>query len=959
MNTLTASKKASCFRKHLPAFILFILTNLIFCLLYWKFIIGDNVYMYADIGNDSLSSSYPLLVLLSRLFHNGGFTSYALTDGLGTDITSLYLQYINPVKLLMLVFPTDMLPQAIMLSTFIQINLLSLFGYFFFRSLLGTSKEENNRTFYAPVMAALAWSFTAYVVLWGQNYSFLTCILMFTMLMAFIQFYLKDSKKSHYLWFIPMVGLFLISNYYFLFMSAEFAVVYVIFWGIFTRPGVRKFFKKVLELAGMALLGAIMGFISLLPIINNFLSSNRVSRLAENSASSTGTTSVIYNKSILLTFLGRLFSANTFGPGSGYTGSENYYEAAILSVSALIFFALIYLILKKKHRLKVLFVLLLSIIMLSLPKVSSIVNLDASVQRWTFMLCFAECIAIGFFIKELLTDTDSKILFRTLVVTPLLVILCLGLVWIGKIQGLYSISKKPVIFFCGFCVLYEILLFIYYLALKKKEAPKLISSFRGKTFRLSFIFILALELVVMNYMSINDRTSLSKSSFYSSYYNDGSERTAELIRTMDTDLYRMYNDRQTDPNLYGVTATADKMFANEGMVNNYNGLSVYTSTLSSSLTGYAAAYLSGQGSSNFFIVDESDYYIFTLLGGRYVFGTTYNLPLKTQDSDLFEQDACIDDQQIYKNKNALPFGYLYSSQIDVNEYKNLNALERMRLSTQGFYYTNDLTQAENGNSDAIVSSKDMAFSSVSYDETSSTLYQITDLIESSNDCEVSMDGSNITITPTGADPYIVLKTPLCQDGETLILDLSVAGNASCAIQLFSATTDYPSFSSDLCQDYTFTSDKSELVMTMAENLTQLRIDTMPGEVVTFDVATLSTINTAHDFSNLAHSDVTNISWESKGTQATYSASVKTDKTSMLCVPLTYSSNWTAYVDGEKAEVRNINGGLMGVSVSEGSHDVKLVYSVPHFKMALMISLGGCLVFIIILILSIRKDRKTK
>ena len=132
MNTKTASITGH--RKTLPVLVLFALTNLVFICLYARFILGDAVYMYADIGNDSLSSSYPLLVLLSRLFHNGGFSTYAITDGLGTDITSLYLQYINPVKLLMLLFPTERLPEAILLSTFIQVKsfkLVSFISHFF------------------------------------------------------------------------------------------------------------------------------------------------------------------------------------------------------------------------------------------------------------------------------------------------------------------------------------------------------------------------------------------------------------------------------------------------------------------------------------------------------------------------------------------------------------------------------------------------------------------------------------------------------------------------------------------------------------------------------------------------------------------------------------------------------------------------------------------------------------
>lgn len=962
MKALTGAGKNTGLKNHLPLLSLFILTNLIFCLLYWKFISGSAVYMYADIGNDSLSSSYPLLTLLSRLFHNGGFTSYTLTDGLGSDITSLYLQYLNPVKLLMLLFPAEYLPQAILLSTLIQVNLLSLFGWIFFRSLLGKSSSGEASSVFIPVIPSLAWSFSAYVVLWGQNYSFLTCILMFTMTMALIELYLADSRRSRYLWFIPMVGLFLISNYYFLFMTAEFAFVYVILRALFSRFPVKKLLRKIGGLLLMGILGILTGFISLLPIINNFLASNRLSRLADTSARSEGSGALTYGIKTLLTFLGRLFSVNTFGPGSGYTGFGNYYEAAILSVSALFFFGLIYLILKKASRLKTLFLVLVSVLLLLFPKASSLLNMNESAQRWSFMLCFAQCMAVGFFLRCLFREKDEKLLFRTLIVSPLLTGICLLMIFLGRKAGLYSISKKPLFFFLVFFMLYEILFFLCFLRQKREkeagssENPRVLSHclrLMGKQpIMLLLMLVLAAELVIADYPTVNDRMYLSKEAFYDSYYNDGSYETAAAIQAGDEELYRMTNDRQTDPALYGVTATADKMFANEGMVNDYNGLSVYTSTLSSTLTSYADAYLSEQGSSNFFIIDKSDYYLFTLLGGRYVFGTDYDLSLKTVDPDLYEETLSSSGQVVFKNKNALPFGYLYTAKIDTDDYLNLNALSRMRLVTRGFYLTEDLKG--NSPSDSQLSSGE--YETVSSASLSGTVYQLSDLITSANDCEVSSDGSSLTITPTGADPYLVFQAPLCEDGETLTLDLSVMGDNPHAVQLFTATAAYPAFSSELCRDYTFTADKNELIMTMADDMTVFRLDTIPGETVTFDTASLTAVSTGEDFSALAASEVSDITFESQGTQAVYTSQVQTGENAMLCVPLIYSSNWTAYVDGEKTEVQNINGGLTGVALSKGSHSVRLVYEVPHFKAAVLVSLTALLLFAVVYVLGIRKDK---
>jgi hypothetical protein len=49
------------------------------------------------------------------------------------------------------------------------------------------------------------------------------------------------------------------------------------------------------------------------------------------------------------------------------------------------------------------------------------------------------------------------------------------------------------------------------------------------------------------------------------------------------------------------------------------------------------------------------------------------------------------------------------------------------------------------------------------------------------------------------------------------------------------------------------------------------------------------------------------------------------QTGMLCVPLIYSDNWSAYIDGVETTVRNINGGLVGIRIPAGDHRVTFAY----------------------------------
>ena len=156
-----------------------LLSALIYMGLYGFFIFGNAVYMYSDVGSDSLSSSYPIITMLARLYREKQFSFYTLSSGLGSDTSATFLQYLNPLKFLLLNFGKESFPFAVLLFVFLQHVFTAVFAYGFFKSLLRAKRPA--------VFAALIWGYTSYIVVWGQNYSFGICILLFTASMFFLQ----------------------------------------------------------------------------------------------------------------------------------------------------------------------------------------------------------------------------------------------------------------------------------------------------------------------------------------------------------------------------------------------------------------------------------------------------------------------------------------------------------------------------------------------------------------------------------------------------------------------------------------------------------------------------------------------------------------------------------------------------------------------------------------------------
>lgn len=80
------------------------------------------------------------------------------------------------------------------------------------------------------------------------------------------------------------------------------------------------------------------------------------------------------------------------------------------------------------------------------------------------------------------------------------------------------------------------------------------------------------------------------------------------------------------------------------------------------------------------------------------------------------------------------------------------------------------------------------------------------------------------------------------------------------------------------------------------------------------------------------------------------------KAGVLCVQIPYSKGWKAYVDGKETETLVTDEMFLGVLLDVGEHDIVFQYQTPYLKMAIMVSLIFCTIFIGIVFL---KNKKTK
>ena len=912
-------------KKH-PAIPLLILTNLVFLVLYRHFIFHNAVYMYSDGGSDSLSSSYPIIAMLSHLFEDGTFTHFTLWDGLGLDTTAIFLQYINPLKALLLLFGRDGFPVGIMLFVCLVTNLTSLLGYGFFKRILGDGR--------AAIFAALAWAFSSYITIWGQNYSFSMNLLLFTLCMFVLETWLTRHSVPAFIALTASLALFLFSNYYFLYMAGIFMAAYTLLRAIlvpkqpsakipptftFTREGsgasaqasapkkkgfgalLLRIIKEELFLALSALAALITAAPAAVAIYYSLFGSARTKGSLELSEIFR-----IYEPEYFLSFLSRFFSADLIGTDRQFTGPVNYFEIAFLSSSLLFLFAVIYLIAKKKTRLLTILLTVLGILMLATPVASYVLTQATLSQRYSFLLIFGECAAIGFFAKDLLSGPNRKALAASVIGTPILAGFALGILsLLGKGFNI-SINSKILKYVALFLIVYELVLLLLFFreTLRKYLMPGL-------------ALVLSAELVLLLAPSLYDREYLTKETFATSFFNDGTRGAVAEIQ-------------RSDPGLYRIETTTDYNYANEGQVNEFNSVHGYYNTNPQSLLTLTNVFGATQLSTSFLLLGHQHYYLFTLLSGKYKVVDKEETPvLNAIDKDLYEPLRDSYDCITFENKNALPFGYVYDTAYDGKKLYWTPAKDRLRLLANGYYMTSW------SDPPSPVTDTEEVLGQLSQGES----LDLFPAIYHTNDCVYEIDKDGILrIHPTGPDPYLMFNVEGVKETGSHFLTVSAefGPTNSSDLEYFAMSRTNPAPPD--CQHSTFTLNTSTptAAFLIPDDILAVRIDLNTKKDVLLSGLTVETLPTiSDDFAALKETKISDISL----TDDTYRARVvgNTDH-SMLCVPILFTGRWSAAVNGKPVQVLNINGGLCGIPLEKGENEVVMTYSLPFFGVSVMVSL---------------------
>lgn len=592
--------------------------TLLFLLLYWKYIFGGFAYVVnsnADVGNDQYYALYPSYYHLLNALHSGVFPSFDFSFGYGLSNATMISSLLNPFDGWLMLFPVEHLAYGLIFITYLKYIGIALFGFHYFKLLF-----NNNRTSF---ICATIWTFNSFAVIWGQQYSFLTIIALFTAFMYLLQNVVINHEKGYYKLIFCMAALCILS-YYFFFIIGIFSVLYVIGYKALILHKPQEILHCLLILAGLALVAILLSSVCLLPTLNMFFESARVKGIQEQRHLFD-----IVNLKEMITLLSRLINPDLLGGAYGipYSGMLNYYEAPMLLTNILFIPAMIYLLKEKKYYKNTVVISGLFLILLLFRFGNVMFTLTKDSYRWTFVILLLQVVAIGLFINQfsyLEKSARYKLFGCSLAFLCLVALILMA----GDKSGLVDVHKKYLLLVITIDTVFMVSFFF--------SSNKL------------FYMLLIMNIFITYYPAISYRGVTRYGELNETGYEDGTQEVIKMLQ-------------KQDPGFYRINKTYDSVFYNDALVQNYMGVKIYTSVNTQGLLDFFNHFRISRlfDHPNYLSLNYDDIVLNGILSVKYYIS---NQPLENKQAVM-----TYNGYYVYKNDAYIPFGFLYSDEITGKE----------------------------------------------------------------------------------------------------------------------------------------------------------------------------------------------------------------------------------------------------------------------------------------------------
>lgn len=649
---------------------LFVLVFLILisCLaIYYKYIFGNRLFLFQDVGSDTKDSYLMFYNLYANKLIHHSFSFYDFTSGLGSNIISGQLYLFDPFSIILVItgylFSISSIASALIYVNIFKIVCSGIFCYMFLKS--------HHVSGISNLIASYIYAFNGFIILWGQHYFFATFIVLLPLLLLCIEKCLSNIKYFPILSLVVCVSI--IFGLYFFYMALLLCFAYglIRYFQIVEVFKFKKFVTVIKNFFIWITLGLGLSSLVMMPVMSQMLEvSGRINNGESLSSKIINTMFTLYKPEYYKNLFFRFFSNNFQGAGIYYNGFHNYYEGII------VFFSILFIILfpqfiinifrlkgTKLNRAATLIGILLSGCVLVFPIFSLVINGFAypfTRQGFLLMPLFAVAIA----------KTLDEIIVRRIINKKLL-LLSMVFCIIVVINRILSIESLPVkigsssyrhqkLFYIGiFACILIMGISMFLLSLKTK-------SFIRNTAILLLLASVGFNMCSDSFLTNNERKAVLKNSLnYQSLYDSNVEKCIKYIDEIDKSFYRVEKD---------YTTISRSM---ESMPQQYRSVTFYSSLINKNTIEYKRKIL--QSKKGLFIaLIYKDYSIeqLSLLNVKYIISKTSiadkNLQFVKQFGEIL----------LFKNTLANQIGTFFTSSITSAELDKINSVSEINNITK-------------------------------------------------------------------------------------------------------------------------------------------------------------------------------------------------------------------------------------------------------------------------------------
>jgi hypothetical protein len=615
------------------------------CLVVFRdFLFSGKLYLFKDIGSDTLDIFYPIICGISDHLHQHMLPTWTFNFGMGQNIFPSLLN--DPFNLLVYFGNRESIMHLMIYKELAKILLVGLMFFYYIRAL----KLLN----YTAITGSLFASFCSYMVIGSAWYVFSTDVFNFVLLLLSFELLFSGRK-----WFLFPVAIFFIaaSQPFNLYVYGLFIAGYALFRHLHAQPFNAKTLGILyLQMAGLSAVGLLLSAPFLAESLAQMLHSARGSGSYSyaNNLSHSSLFSLPGGEESGTAIL-RFFSGDLAGTGSDFKGWTNYLEAPMFycGLPCLLLMPQVFSFLDK--RLKKTFIVFISIIVLPLffPYLRHALWLFSGDYYRAYALFVV--FTILYYALAALDNIISqrKINLKALIATLVILLILLHLPYSPE---QFSADTNLSAFVTAMLVGYTAL--IYFM------------SKAGSASYLHYIFlgVIVVELSFLSNISVNSRDALTTAELAEKTgYNDYTVEALKYISDHDHSFYHIDKTYASAPTIH--------YSYNDGMVQGYRGTSAYHSFNQPGFINYLQ--LMG------LVTSEKDIRWAGSFDDRFILESINTVKYMLAKKDINQMWEYVCDPpvtfgglRLYHNKFALPLGFTYSRFIKNSDFRKLSDYQK-------------------------------------------------------------------------------------------------------------------------------------------------------------------------------------------------------------------------------------------------------------------------------------------